>query len=125
MGGQGDLQAPDVAAFLRRLGGVVVVAGEAAQLGLDPRHQLQGIEGLGDIVVGAQGEAGDFVHVLHPRRQHDDGKEVVLPNFLAKGKAVQIRQHHVENGQINGRLLQNVQCGGSRQRLVHGKALVG
>ena len=54
-------------------GVALVVADVAPQLRLDPRHQLQRVERLGDVVVGTQGQAHDLVHVLHLGGQHDDG----------------------------------------------------
>ena len=99
--GFGDLQAPDVVLLGDRLRPAArVVAGVAAQLGLDPGHQLQGVEGLCDIVVRPQGEAGDLVHVLHLGGQHENGKEMLLPDLLAKRESVHIGEHHVQNGQI-------------------------
>jgi hypothetical protein len=44
----------------------------AAQDGLDARHQLAGIERLGQVVIGAELEADDLVDVLAAGRQHDD-----------------------------------------------------
>ena len=58
----------------------------------------------------ASPEPHDLVHILHPRRQHDNGKQVILPDALAEGKAIHIRQHHVQNRQIQAFPLYTGQC---------------
>ena len=48
----------------------------------------------------------------------------MLPDFLAQGKSVQIRQHHVQNGQIQLFPLHTFQGLGSVQTLMDGKSLI-
>ena len=101
MGGLGDLQAPEIVLcdFLGcRLPGVV--PGVAPQLGLHPGHQFQRVEGFGDVVISPQGQPHDLVHILYTCRQHDNGKQVVLPDALAEGEPVHVRQHHIQDRQI-------------------------
>ena len=95
----GNAQSPDVQP-VRLAGAGGVVAQIAPQLGLDPGHQFQRVERLGDVVVRAEGEAGYFVHILHPCGEHDDGKKVLLADPAAERKAVHVRQHYVQNGQV-------------------------
>ena len=83
-----------------------VVLGKTAQLRLDPGDELQGPEGLRHIVVRAQGEPGDLVDLLILGGEHDDGKILVFPDFLADGKAAHVRQHHIQDGQVRRLLLQ-------------------
>ena len=93
---------PAEVVLLRGFGGGIrlVVADVTPQLCFDPRHQFQRVERLGDVVVGAQGQAHDLVHVLHLGGQHDDGEQVLFADLLAQRKAVHVRQHHVQNRQI-------------------------
>ena len=46
----------------------------ASQHGADPRQQLAGVEGLGEVVVRSHFEADHLVHVLALGREHDDGQ---------------------------------------------------
>ena len=97
-------------AIARLRSGIVLLV--PPQLGLDPGHQLQGLKGLGHIVVRPQGEAGDLVHALPFGRQHNNGEGMGLPDLLAELEAVQIRQHHVQNGQIQWFVCRKVQRAG-------------
>ena len=93
----------DVALSLRRLrrGGVgLVVARVAPQLGLDPRHELQRVEGLCDIVVRAYRETHDLVDVLDLGREHYDGPEVLLAYARAEREAGDVREHDGEYREI-------------------------
>ena len=82
-----------------------IVALETAKLGLDPSHDLQRVEGLGDIVVRADGKAHDLVGVRDLCRQHNDGKIIAFPDFLADMETVDIGKHDVENRKIRQRFL--------------------
>ena len=75
----------------------------AAQHGLDPRHQLARLEGLGQVVVGSELEADDAVHHVAARGEHDDRHAARLADLPADGEAVHARQHHVEDDDV-GRL---------------------
>ena len=77
-----------------------IVAGVPPELGLDPGHQLQGIEGLGDIVVCADGQSHDLVHVPHLGGEHEHRKAVLPADLPAQGEARHVRQHYVQNGQV-------------------------
>jgi len=65
----------------------------------DPRHELARVEGLGEVVVGADLEPDDLVHVLVARGQHEDGHVGVLADPLADLDAVDVREHQVEHDQ--------------------------
>ena len=70
----------------------------------DARQQFSGGEGLDEVVVGAFLEAADAIALFGARRQHDDrhrGPAAHLPEYF---KAVDDRQHDVENDQIPFRL---------------------
>lgn len=87
----------------------------AAQDGADPGDQLLQAERLGDVVVGARGEALDLVAdaVLGGEEEH---REVVagvavhgpgdlaavgpLAQLLDDGEAVEVREHHVEDDEV-------------------------
>ena len=107
--------------FLRPL----VVPGGPAQLGLDPRHHLQRAEGLGDVVVGPDGQAGDLIQLLHLGGQHDHRKPVALPDAPADGEAVHVGQHHVQQRQIDFFRLQGLERVQPRVAGVHRESLVG
>src|ERR1043165_1989329 len=64
------------------------------------RQQLLEVEGLGDVVVGAELEAENAIRLLAARRQHDDRRASPLPQEAAELEAALSRQHHVENDQI-------------------------
>ena len=123
MGGLGNLQPPEV--VLLPGGSGVVVPGVPPQLGLHPGRQLQRVEGLCDVVVRPQGQTGDLVHILYPGGEHDDGKQVVLPDPLAQGKAVHVGEHDVQDSQIGRILLHMGQSRGRRPEFMDGKALIG
>ena len=60
----------------------------AAELAFDPRDQLKGVEGLGDVVVRAELQPKNFVGVLALRRDEDDGDVVLLPELQHRLDAV-------------------------------------
>ena len=64
-------------------------------------EQLGQAERLGHVVLGAQLEPRDLVHLPVARGQHDDGHRVAL---LAQGvehlEAVLVREHHVEDDEV-------------------------
>ena len=70
----------------------------------DPRHQFARVERLGQIIVGAQFEAHDAVHVLAPRGQHEHGNAALLPHALQDLETVHARQHDVEDDQVEAAL---------------------
>ena len=76
-------------------GSFPVVAFVPPQLGFHPGHQLQGEEGLGDVVVRPQGQAVDFVQLLPFGGEHDHRVLVPFPDAPAQLKAADFRQHHV------------------------------
>ena len=72
------------------------------KLGGDTGNQFQGIEGLDHIVVSPQHQTVDLVDVGILGGQHDNGKcQLPLPQFAVKLKAVYIRHHHIQNGQVH------------------------
>jgi hypothetical protein len=75
--------------------------GLAAQHGMDARHQLARVEGLGQIVVGADFQPDDAIHFVALGGQHDDGDRVGrTAQAAADGEAVFARQHQVEHDQV-------------------------
>ena len=79
-------------------------AARAAQDGLQPRHQLARLEGLGQVVVGAELQADDAVHDLAARGEHDDRQVALLADGAAQLEAVHLGQHHVEDGGVEAAL---------------------
>ena len=65
----------------------------AAQDDLDPGHQLVALERLGQVVVGPDLEAGNPVHCLAERAQHDDAEIAAAAAQIAgERQAVPVRQ---------------------------------
>ena len=74
----------------------------AAQDGLDAGDQLARIEGLGDIVIGAQLQADDLVHIVVAGGEHDDGqvgRESARAHLTADRPPVDLGKHEVEDHQ--------------------------
>ena len=72
----------------------------AAEHRLDAGHQLAGVEGLGHIVIGAQLQADDLVHVVGAGGEDDDGDVARLAQLAADLEAVHLRHHDVEDDQV-------------------------
>ena len=84
----------------------VLAAADAAVERVHAREQLGGGEGLGDIVVRAGHEAGDLVHLLALGAEHEDAHlRAGRADAAADLKAVDIRQHHVEQRNERVRIL--------------------
>ena len=81
----------------------------SAQARLHAGHQLAGPEGLGDVVLGAQGEADDLVGLLVLRREEDDGNVPHLAHATAQLEAVDARHHDIHDGQVERRAGEHVQ----------------
>ena len=62
-----------------------------------PRHQFPWAERLGHIVVAAQFQAEDAVHLVVARRQEQNRKIAVAPDCLAKLQTVHLRQSDVQD----------------------------
>ena len=73
----------------------------SAQMGFYAGNDFQRVKGLGDIVVCAQHQTLDFIHVLYPGSQHDNGEKIILADVFAELEAIHIGQHHVQKRQIN------------------------
>ena len=70
---------------------------------MDARQQLARVEGLGQVVVGADLEADDAVDVLDLGGEHDDRRRVVgRAQAAADRQAVFAGQHQVEHDQVDG-----------------------
>ena len=64
-------------------------------------EELGQAEGLRDVVLGAELEPRDLVHLAGARAQDDDGHRLPLaPQRLEHLEAVQLGQHHVEDDQV-------------------------
>ncbi len=72
----------------------------AAQYRLDPGHQLLGIKGLDNVVVGAQLQAQYLVKDLALGGEHDDGRGGFGPDLPADLIAVDARKHQIQQNQI-------------------------
>ena len=72
----------------------------AAQDGADARQQLAQAEWLGDVIVGAEFEAGDAVDLVLAGGEHQDRRITLLAQDAADRESVQPWQHDVEDDQI-------------------------
>ena len=84
-----------------------LVAGAASRLerhpaqgGTGPGQQLAHAERLGHVVVRADLQAEDPVHLLGAGGQHDDRHQVVLAELPADCQPVQVGQHPVKDHQV-------------------------
>ena len=73
---------------------------------LDPRDELGQLEGLRDVVVGAELEPDDDVVQLAPRREHHDRHLALTADLTADLEPVQRRKHHVEDDEVERPLLE-------------------
>src|SRR5262245_40652516 len=83
----------------------------STQDGVDSRQQLSGVEGLGQVVVGADFQTDDAVDIVAARGQHDDGHLRLRSKPSQDFDAVHLRHHHVQNdeGKVAAeRLLESV-----------------
>ncbi len=75
---------------------------DAAQDGAHAKHELLRAEGLGEIVVGAEGKTLNAVGLFAPRRQHEHGdvaRGIGTAELLQHVIAGDARQHEIENDQ--------------------------
>ena len=71
----------------------------ATQHGVDSRGELARIERLGEVIVGADFQADDAVHVVAVGGEHDDGDGGDGANFAENFEASHAGKHHVENNE--------------------------
>ena len=83
--------------------------GVPPELRLDPGQDLDGVEGLGDIVVRPDVETQHLVGVLALGGEQDDGDICALPQLGGGPDAVQARHHHVHEDQVDVVLLHQLQ----------------
>src|SRR3989449_698216 len=89
---------------------------------VDPREDLAHGEGLGDVVVGAELEADDLVHIGVFRGDHDDRYSAAPPQSAAEIEAAHARQHQVEQDQVRARRARSAQAGRTIARLMYREA---
>ena len=63
------------------------------------RQRATSSEGLDHVIVGAESEPADLVHVVLAGGDHDDGHVFALSHLAADFEAADSRQHHVEQQQ--------------------------
>jgi hypothetical protein len=112
-------QAPLHVGGVRQLAIQAIAA--AAQLALEvlprqvaghPGQHLFGLDRLGDVVGGADAQAGHLLRHVAERRQEDDDRLAGLRARLERTadlEAVHLRHHHVEQDQIGVRLGRDVE----------------
>ncbi len=91
--------------------GVREVAVRAPQERLDAAHQLPETERLGQIVVRAELQADDLVHLLVPRREHQDRRlGARRPQSTQRFEAVDAGQPDVQEDEVGSQLRGDVQA---------------
>src|SRR4029077_2507724 len=79
--------------------------GQAPQEGLNTRNQLGGLERLRDVVVGAEIESNNLIDRLIPDRQHQNrSRHPLLADAAANIESAAIRQHDIQDNQIEGQI---------------------
>jgi hypothetical protein len=73
---------------------------------LQARHQLARLEGLGQVVIGAQLQSDHAVHHFAAGSEHDDRQVAFLADGPAQGKAVLLGEHDVQDGGVPAALAQ-------------------
>ena len=82
------------------------VPADPAEEGVNPRGQLRRRKGLCDIVIRTGHQAGDLIHLLGPGGEHDNADLLAGgTNPAADFKAIRIRQHNVQDGNADVRIL--------------------
>ena len=89
----------------------LAVRRHTAQDGLHARQQFARLEGLGQVVVGAEFEADHAVHHVAARGEHDDRQLALLADGAAEFEAVHLGQHHVEDRGVEAAAAQQRQPG--------------
>ena len=93
---------------------------DTPQQRVDPGQQLLRVKRLHEVIVRARAESSDTVRNLGTRRKHKDAPvEAVLPGGMADLKAVQTRQHHIQNQQVELLLQSEVTTTNAIQRSFH------
>jgi hypothetical protein len=75
-------------------------------------QQLPWVEGFTQVIVSADIEAGDAVHIFDFGGQHDDGRlDTRMAKSAANAQPIFAGEHQVQHHQVNGFPLQDaVQC---------------
>ena len=87
----------------RRIGGG---GATAAENGANARLQLARTEGFGQIVVGADLQSDDAIHLLAARGQHQDRRLGARADRAADLEAVDVGQHDVEDDGVERRAVE-------------------
>ena len=104
---------------------VLGLAADAAQDGVDPGHDLGQGEGLGHVVVAADGEAGHLVlDGVAGGEEEDRDTDAVGPQPPGDLEAVEVGQHDVEDDEVGRVLLGGGQGQAAVDRLVDAESLV-
>ena len=94
----------------------------AAQDGAHAGHQLARVEGLGQVIVGAQFQADDAVHVVGAGGQHEHRHVALLAQPAQDFEAVQPGQHDVQDYQVEAAVQGPVQAAAAFMHALHREA---
>jgi hypothetical protein len=85
---------------------------DAPKNGLHTKNKFSWRKRFGDVVVSAQFKSYDTIDLLASSRQHQNGNAArrgLLSESSANLKAVNVRQHNVENNKVRRLLLNKIQ----------------
>jgi hypothetical protein len=82
----------------------------AAQEGTNASQKLISAKWLGEVIVSAQIERADLVLIGLSATEDQNGNRRLLPNLLTDGEPVQATHDQVQNDQIRGPVLEDVEC---------------
>ena len=70
------------------------------QIRFDPRDQYAGEKRFFDVIICAEAETADLVHVIRARRHHQDRHIQLLAQPLADGNPIHARQHQIQQNEV-------------------------
>ena len=81
----------------------------AAQHGANPGHHFGRVEGLDHIVIGAQAQGQQLVHIVGQGRHHDDRNFAVIANHAQYVYAIHLGQMDVQQNKVGAQLSEVLQ----------------
>ena len=95
------------------LGRVFLNAFHASENGSDARHQFVGPERFRQVIVRTSGQPGHAIGRRRPCGQQDDRQLTPQAELAQNFEPVEVRQHYIENDQVEWRGERGGQTGGA------------
>lgn len=77
----------------------------AAEDGFDAGDEFTGVKRFGEVVIGAEFEADDFVDIIGAGGEHEDGELAGSADLATDFPAIEAGEHEIENDEIWRRLV--------------------